>query len=175
MLGQKKVLWFDVGQEKKIIEVSCPEIVHQYNMHMGGVDKNDMLSLYRLNIGTKKWYMHLVYYAVGISVVHAWLIYRRQCEQKEVIKKDILPLRDFQYSIEIALIKEGKQPNGNRGRPSLSTCIEAKPKTSSTVPIPAPEIGHDGVGHPPLFAEKQGRCIFCPKGYTKDFVLTVEN
>ena len=42
------------GKEKKIAEVTCPEIVHQYNLHMGGVDKNDMLlSFYRLNTRTK--------------------------------------------------------------------------------------------------------------------------
>ena len=31
------------GKEKKMIEVQCPEIINQYNKHMGGVDLCDML------------------------------------------------------------------------------------------------------------------------------------
>ena len=43
------------GKKKKIGEVTCPEIFHQYNLHMDVVDKNDMLlSLYRLNHKNQK-------------------------------------------------------------------------------------------------------------------------
>ena len=45
------------GKETKLIEVECPEIVHQYNKHIGGVDLCDMLmALYRIRLGTQKWY-----------------------------------------------------------------------------------------------------------------------
>lgn len=155
------------GKEKRILDVPCPEMVHQYNKHMGGVDKCDMLmALYRINIRTKKWYMHLVYYCVGVSVVNAWLLYRRHCAQKGVQKKDVLALKDFQSRIAIALLQGGKVSVRGRGRPSTSTSIQQKSKTSATVPIPAAEIRCDNVGHFPEFTEKQGRCRFCPKGWS---------
>ena len=60
--------------EKRIIDVKCPIVVHEYNKYMGGVDLCDMLlSLYRIRIGTKKWC--LVYYCLGIAIVNAWLVY----------------------------------------------------------------------------------------------------
>ena len=44
-------------KEKKYIQVNCPAIVVDYNQHMGGVDLFDMLmSLYRLDHKSKKWY-----------------------------------------------------------------------------------------------------------------------
>ena len=30
---------------------------------------------------TKKWYMHLVYYALGVCIVNGWLLYRRHRQQ----------------------------------------------------------------------------------------------
>lgn len=97
------------GKEKEIVEVPCPEIVHQYNLHMGGVDKNDMLlSLYRLNTRTKKWYMHLAHYAIGISIANGWLIYRRHCSVTQIPRKNTLALKDFQHRVAMALLQEGK-------------------------------------------------------------------
>ena len=92
------------GKEKKIVEVTCPEIVHQQNLHIGGIDKIDMLlSHYRLNTRTKKWCMHLVYYAIGIFVVNGWLIYRRHFSITQTPKKDILAVKDFQYRVAVAV------------------------------------------------------------------------
>ena len=134
---------------------------------MGGVDKNDMLlSLYCLNTRTKKWCMHLVYYAIGISVVNGWLIYRCHYSMTQTPKKNILALKDFQYRVAMAVLQEGKKANGGKkGRPSLSTPV-AKPKTNAAIPVPSPEIRCDSVGHLLDFVDKQGRCHHCPKGFT---------
>ena len=59
------------GKEKPIVEVPCPKVVHQCNAHMNGVDLADMLmSLYRIKLGMKKWYHHIVYYCTGLAVVN---------------------------------------------------------------------------------------------------------
>ena len=56
------------AKEKKKIDVPCPQIVHEYNKHMGGVDLCDMLmALYRIKLRTRKWYTHIVYYCIGIK------------------------------------------------------------------------------------------------------------
>ena len=156
------------GKEKKIVEVTRPEIVHQYSLHLGGVNKNDMLllSLYHRNTRTKKWYVQLVYYAIGISVVNGWLIYRWHWSMTQTPKKGILALKDFQYTVAMTLLQEGKEANcGKRGRPSLSAPV-TKPKTNATIPVPAPEIRFNSVGHLPDFVNKQGRCRHCLKGFT---------
>ena len=60
-------------------------------------------------------------------------------------KKDILALKDFQYTVAMALSQEEKEANGGkRGRPSL------------IIPeVTAPEIRFDSVGHLPDFVDKQ--------------------
>ena len=59
------------SKEKKVVSVPCPEMIHQYNKHMGGVDLCDMLmSLYRIELGSKKWYTHIVYCCTGVSMTH---------------------------------------------------------------------------------------------------------
>ena len=43
------------AKDKAITNVSCPNIIHQYNRHMGCVDLCDMLmALYGINVDTKK-------------------------------------------------------------------------------------------------------------------------
>ena len=132
---------------------------------MGSVNKNDMLlSLYCLNTRTKKWYMHLVYYAIGISVVNGLLTYRWHCRKHQ--KKDILALKDFQYRVAMAILQECKETNGGkRGRSSWST-PETEPKTNAAIPVPTPEIRFDSVGHLPGFVDKQRSFRHCPKGFT---------
>ena len=66
---------------KEHVEIQCPNIVRVYNANMGCVDLCDMLlALYRITLGTKKWYMHIVYHCIGLSIVNSWLCYRRHCE-----------------------------------------------------------------------------------------------
>ena len=61
------------AKDKAIINESCPNIIHQYNKHMGGLNLCKMLmALYHVNVGTKKWYLHIIY--INIGIVNAWLI-----------------------------------------------------------------------------------------------------
>ncbi|CAB4027971.1 Hypothetical predicted protein [Paramuricea clavata] len=54
----------------KKIDVLCHQIVHEYNKHMEGVDLCDMLmALYCIKLRTRKWYMHIVYYCIGVAIV----------------------------------------------------------------------------------------------------------
>ena len=85
---------------------------------------------------------------------------------KQTPKKDILALKDFQYRVAMALLQEGKKASrGKRGIPSLSAPV-TKPKTSAAIPVPAPDIRFDSVGHLPDSVDKQKRCRHCPEGFT---------
>ena len=159
------------SKEIKKVDVPCPIIVQHYNKHMGGVDLCDMLlSLYRICLGTHKWYMHIVYYCLGISVVNGWLLYRRHSEQKHIDNKNVMSLLKFQSQVANALIKSGKAPAKiKRCRPSSSSPVVERPQKhhSAAAAVPCNDIKKDQVGHFQIFIDKQQCCRFCPKGFTK--------
>ena len=53
-----------------------PKVTEAYNEHMGGVDLIDMLiSLYQINVGSKKYYIKIIFHPIDLSVVNVWLLY----------------------------------------------------------------------------------------------------
>ena len=51
----------------------------QYTMHLEYALLMDVAVQKTL---PSKWYMHLVYYALGVCIVNRWLLYRRHCASK---------------------------------------------------------------------------------------------
>ena len=152
------------GKEKKMVEVQCPAIINQYNKHMGGVDLCDMLvSLYCIKLGTKKWYMHLVYYCISLSIVNGWLLYKCHALQYHTKKKHIMSLLDFHTCVALSLLQENKSIR-KRGRPRSDNTphVQKKPKSNLTF-IPPNEIRYD-VCHLPEVTNAQHGCKYCPKG-----------
>ena len=81
-------------RKKKVVEAECPNMVATYNMCMGGVDLLDsQISLYRIEIYFRKWYLCIVFHLFDIICVEAWLLYRRDCVKSGVIAE--MPLLDF--------------------------------------------------------------------------------
>ena len=100
-------------------EVERPVIVQVYNANMGGVDLCDMLlSLYRIRQRTNKFYFHVVYYLLGISVTNGWLLYRRHQNQKSLHENDLRSAG-----------KLAPASRRSRERPSLNTTVEDPPKS----------------------------------------------
>ena len=63
------------AKENKRIEIECPTMVEKYNAHMGEVDLCDMLlAPCRIRLRTCKYFMHVVYYCMGISITNRWLL-----------------------------------------------------------------------------------------------------
>ena len=114
-------------------EVERPVIVQVYNVNMGGVDLCDMLlSLYRIRQRTNKFYFHVVYYLLGLSVTNGWLLYRRHQNQKSIHEKDQLSMLEFQTDTANDLQSAGKlapASRRSRERPSLNTTVEDPPKS----------------------------------------------
>ncbi|KAK2708789.1 hypothetical protein QYM36_014414 [Artemia franciscana] len=101
---------------KKYVDVVRPLCIAEYNKFMGGVDLSDMLiELYRIDIRGKKWYMRLFYYFLDISVVNAWLLYRRHMgQQGRTHNKSFL---DFKSEIANYLTSTNDGTPKPRGRP----------------------------------------------------------
>ena len=72
-------------KNKKYVDVLCPDIVSVYNKAMGGVDLADMLiSLYRTNIKSKRWYLKVIFHCIDIAKVNGWLLYCRFADQENL-------------------------------------------------------------------------------------------
>ena len=156
-------------KEKKYIQIKRPLIVHEYNIHMGGVDLCDMLlALYRICQRSVKYYMHIFYYCLGISVANGWLLHRRHSEQKGINRKHHLTLLKFKAQVANSLLHSGKSSGVKRGRPSLQEddLKRGKRGRQPSVPTPSADVRKDGVGHLPHFADKQQRCNHCKTGYS---------
>ena len=86
---------------------------------MGGVDLSDiLLALYKICQRSVKYYMHIFYYCLGVSVANGWLLYRRQSEQKGINKKQQLTLLKFKAQVANSVLQSRKTVGIKRGRPS---------------------------------------------------------
>ncbi|CAF2728328.1 unnamed protein product [Rotaria sp. Silwood2] len=130
---------------------------------MGGVDLIDMLiSLYRINVRSQKYYIKIFFHLIDPSLVNAWLLYRRHCSQHKVSKTKITSLLTFCVNVAEALLKSNPSPPPvKHGRPSLQSVTNEKlpPSSSTTAPNPAPltSVRLDKFDHWHVHTEK-GRC-----------------
>lgn len=156
---QKTKRWFTSAKEFR--EIDCPSVVKVYNRHMGGVDLLDsLLGLYRIHIRSKKWHFRIFTHMLDLSVVAAWLLYRRV--QEQLGKKEVLPLAQFKIEIAECLASHNKcLPNKRPGRPSsqdIEIQVQAKKARGPVAAMPPIDIRCDQVGHWPEFDEKRQRC-----------------
>ncbi|CAH1963184.1 unnamed protein product [Acanthoscelides obtectus] len=127
----------------------------QYNKHMGGVDKaNSLLGLYRSPSRSKTWYFPIFTWVLDMSVINAWLLYRKDCNTARVTSK---PLKEFRMELAKSLANAGKS---SRGRPSISLTNKIPAKVISNPILPRPDIitQKDGIGHWPTYDTKVNDC-----------------
>lgn len=87
-------------------DVTCPNIVSQYNSFMGGVDLSDMLiSLYKTPFRSHRWYLTLFAHIIDMCCLNAWLFYKRDC--KKLGLKKPLRLKMFKGEIATSLMTKG--------------------------------------------------------------------
>lgn len=151
--------------KKKIMEITCPAVVFEYNKNMGGVDLSDMLmSLYVMKHKCRKYYHRIFYWALNTSIVNAWILYKRNCTIRGVSKVDTFDLLDFSLSIAENLIYYKKTNTGKkRGRPSQSAVavtIETDNPKLKNAPL-TDQIRFDNVGHYPKILKDRARCRVC--------------
>ncbi|MEI6864815.1 transposase [Flavicella sp.] len=142
------------------IEVTRPLAVKEYNKFMGGVDLSDMLiELYRIDFKSKKWYMRIFFYLLDMSVVNAWLLYRRVLP---VNRAKTLSLLEFKEDVASGLMASVRT---KRGRPSESPEVKHQKKRVSC--HPADSIRLDSISHWPEWIEHPQRCKKCVNAQSK--------
>ncbi|XP_047124186.2 piggyBac transposable element-derived protein 1-like [Hydra vulgaris] len=64
--------------QKKRIEIDCPNIIREYNAHMGGVDlTDDLLGRYHIRMKTVKWTSRFFYHVLDLAMINAYLLHKR--------------------------------------------------------------------------------------------------
>lgn len=77
-------------KEKKFIEVDCPQIVREYNLHMGGVDLMDgLMGRYHIRAKTRDAMMKLFHHLLDLSATNAYILYRRTNAENVSNRKSI--------------------------------------------------------------------------------------
>lgn len=157
ILPKNSIKRFD-KKTKRILDVNCPAIIKDYNRHMGGVDLLDsLIGRYKIRMRTKKWYMRIWYHLIDVTVVNAWLLYRRV----EVLndRKPTMSLFDFRLNVSYSLTKVGTT-TPKRGRPPTSVLKEMaiKKRKPNTSLMPTDSVRKDCVDHWPEYVESRQRC-----------------
>eukprot|EP00795_Rhopilema_esculentum_P003262 gene3262-1589_t len=171
--------WCTDDKERK--QIPCPIIILFYNEGMGGVDLCDMLiSLYRITVKTRRWYIKIFWHCIDIAKVNAWLLYKRHCKEHGIGRRNQLSLLKFILKIADALIHSNRQvcpvaTPGKAGRPRKrkrqmeeATKRGRKPFT----PPPRKEVREDKFAHwPEVRSDCKGRCRQCQTGFSRVYCI----
>lgn len=142
--------------DKTYKSIPRPLVVREYNCYMGGIDLNDFLvAIYRTQPGTKKYYMRIFYHLLDVSVVNAWLLYRRHMKQTG---QDHMTLLNFRIDVANSLIQYGKKIVRRRGRPTNQPIQKRQREVASVGP--SLEARYDGLEHWPV-EDRRERCVLC--------------
>lgn len=126
---------------KQYVTVERPEIVKLYNASMGGVDKSDqMISLYRTFIKSRKWTLRMIFHAFDLVASNAWLQYKKEAEELLVPKKNVLDFLHFRLQLAEEMISTTLQSPSTKknkvGRPTKLSYSSELPTSSSSSLLP---------------------------------------
>lgn len=127
---------------------------------MGGVDLLDsLIGRSKIRMRSRKWYLRLFYHLLDLTVVNAWLLYRRVEAEKgnEKTKRLIEFKGEIAYSLTNAACVRKV-----RGRPSsvLEHMFETKRKRGATSYVPPKDVRKDQTAHWPSYDEQRQRCKY---------------
>lgn len=183
---QAKATRYD-RKKKLFIEVDCPQIIREYNSHMGGVDLMDgLMGRYHIRAKTRNAMVRLFYHFIDMAAVNAYILYRRSYAEKRndsscsLIGTKLLQLPQFREQIAAGLVSRVQKRGA--GRPPPRPSAPTSPALSSTPPPcdlkPGEKAKHlvadlrfDGLHHNPLMlSNKEKRdCKQCKKSKTQFF------
>lgn len=162
----KSIKRFDKKQ-KSTVEIPCPRVIKEYNAHMGGVDLMDSyLGRYRIRMKSRKWTTRLFYHLLDMTVINAWVLYKKVLTKKGENPKQIMNLADFRTDLAESLCKyRAYDHDTKRGRPSSSRLEEVTIKKARTTRaheqvMPTIDVRFDNVGHEREYCSKRNKCKY---------------
>jgi len=89
---------------KRHISIDCPQIVHEYNAHMGGVDLMDgLMGRYHIRAKTRDAATRIFYHLIDMAATNAYILHRR-IQTENASKENILALPDFRETLAAGLV-----------------------------------------------------------------------
>lgn len=83
-------------QNSKYVTMKSPNVVGEYNRHMGGVDIIDsVMTICKIRLRSNRWSMRLFYHYLDLTMTNAWLLYKTVSKYKNISLKDLVALSDF--------------------------------------------------------------------------------
>lgn len=184
-----KVARYD-RKEKKFVDVDCPQIIREYNSHMGGVDLMDgLMGRYKIGLKSRDIMMRLFYHMIDMAAVNAYVLHRRIHTQKlnnssNVSAEDekTLELPVFRSTMAKGLMtvlekRAGRPPSRGAGDDSRSNS-PLPPMYPSNLELPTgtrtkhvvADVRYDDIGHMSLWLPRLGgkkQCKHCRKSETQ--------
>ncbi|XP_056648826.1 piggyBac transposable element-derived protein 3-like [Diorhabda sublineata] len=128
-------------KEKKKIKVDQPHNIFTYNKYMGGVDRADQnISLYRIGLRGKKWYIPLIFHMLDLAVQNAWQLHKEQNGKLDHL--------GFRRRIVMTILEGNQRKFAKRSKLSQSHNCEMR---------------YDRIDHLIVTQGKQTRCRMCHK------------
>lgn len=155
---------------KQRVSINCPNVIKDYNTHMGGVDLLDsFVGRYHITRKSRKWTNRLFFHLLDVTIINSWLLYKKTLKQT---RSDTRPLNLCKYRLELAnsLCNLGVQGNSTkRGCPSSSSLeaeLQLKKKRGPAQTMPPKDVRQDKTDHWQKWGDR-ARCKYpnC-KGYT---------
>ena len=97
IVSEKKVCNVDTGL-KEPMKFLRLRYIQRYNQEMGDMDIADHYqNVYRFDhwMRKRKWWWAIFFWAVGVILVNAYILYVRLCEEEGIAKRDIMSHHDF--------------------------------------------------------------------------------
>lgn len=159
---QLKVTRFNQAT-RKYMEIDCPNIIREYNYHIGGVGLMDeLLRRYHIRLKTRKWTLRLFYHLIDVAMVNSYLLFKR-------IHNDSPTLPAFRAQVA-AVLCANENIKKEPGKPTLTSqqeTVDQRKPTSRTY-IPEPDIRFDGLNHMPDILDRSGKRMCKNKGCKKE-------
>lgn len=136
------------------INVSCPDVVKDYNLYMGGVDLADRYrALYNVDRKSKKWWLRLFWGLLDITFVNSYVIYCQLFEKITVL--------EYRRMISQGLISMKYLQKRKRSLNQSVSPMEPKKRRKQEYSVSKDiRITNRGI-HWPKFIDKRGRCEVC--------------
>lgn len=143
-------------QNSRYVSIKRPNVVGEYNRHMGGVDLIDsIMGIYKIQLRSKRWQIRLFYHYLDLTMANSWLLYKRVCKDKGLPCR--LSSADFRLDVAVTLCKLGIKPSMSSRR-SLEKEIQAKKHKGPAQHAPPTAVRQDQIGHWPQWSDKKIRC-----------------
>ena len=131
----------------KITTIPCPQIIKEYNLHMGGVDLMDShLGRLKIVLKSRKWYIRIFYHLLDICMVNAWLLFKRA--------NPAIPMTQKAFRLEVAQVLTNL---ANKKRKSSRPDIPMPSPRGQNEQHPSNDLRYDGMDHLPVI-DGRSRC-----------------